>query len=209
LRADKTASTHKINWVQSLLKRNLKPALEIVEEVDLKKWKDRERYYIQYFKDKGHDIINHTIGGDGLTMGNQTSFKRGMVPYNKGKGGVEIRCIICNTKFKVRPSAAKNKKYKCCSKECGRIYRSNYLNKGTFKKGLSPWNKGLNGYAVNSKNCVSVFQIDCDTKAIIGEYRSISEASRCLKINAVSISNVINGKSKTSGGFKWERNIMV
>lgn len=41
----------------------------------------------------------------------------------------------------------------------------------------------------------------CKETGII--YKSISEASRATNISVQSISNAINGKSKTAGGFHW------
>ena len=42
-------STHRDNWINKLLSRNLKPEMEIIEEVS-DNWADRERWWISHYK---------------------------------------------------------------------------------------------------------------------------------------------------------------
>lgn len=70
-------NTHKFNWIKSLTRQGLRPELEIIEEVPIKAWKERERYWVKHYRKLGNKLTNATSGGDGLTMGNQTSFKVG------------------------------------------------------------------------------------------------------------------------------------
>lgn len=79
--------SHKRNWINSLKKKNLKPILEIIDEVSDTEWQFWEHYWIIQFKAWGFNIVNHTNGGEGLTMGNETSFKKGFTPWNKNKPG--------------------------------------------------------------------------------------------------------------------------
>lgn len=76
-------NTHKFNWIKKLRNKNLKPTLEIIEKCSINNWKEREKYWIKYYLDAGTKLTNKTDGGDGLTFGNQTSFK-------KGEGGKEV-----------------------------------------------------------------------------------------------------------------------
>lgn len=187
MRIDKTACSHKINWVQSLLKRGLKPKLEIIKKVPMDEWKEWERYYINIYRDKGK-LTNCKDGGEGSSRGNKTSFKKGIRPWNTGTRKKKT-CAICGELFEVSPTG--NKKYKCCSMKCSCVYRSNNPNKGCFIKGQE------------AKNKVVVLQIDSKTNKVLNKYNSIKKAQAALGIG--HISSVINGKRNKAGGFKWKR----
>lgn len=70
-------NTHKRNWINTLRDKGLKPNFFIIDKVDVKEWKYWEKYYITLFTSLGAKLTNKTDGGDGLTFGNQTSFKKG------------------------------------------------------------------------------------------------------------------------------------
>ena len=64
-----------------------------------------------------------------------------------------------------------------------------------------------NGLSITDKNKFKskrVAKIHPKTNKIIKIYNSINEASKDLNCSHNSISNVINGKSKTCKGFKWK-----
>ena len=70
--------TYKRNWINKLRQENKKPIFEIIEETDIDIWKEREKYWIEYYVNNGAKLVNSLNDiGKGLTMGNQTSFKRG------------------------------------------------------------------------------------------------------------------------------------
>ena len=77
--------SHKRNWINSLRNQGLKPVMNILDEINESEWKYWEKFWIEQFRQWGFDLVNHTSGGDGLTVGNQTSFKKGSIPWNKGK----------------------------------------------------------------------------------------------------------------------------
>jgi hypothetical protein len=60
-------STHKINWIKSLIKINRNPELLIIDEVDICDWRFWEEYWITQFRCWGFKLTNLTSGGDGLT----------------------------------------------------------------------------------------------------------------------------------------------
>jgi predicted GIY-YIG superfamily endonuclease len=66
--------THKRNWLNSL---SSKPILEIIKEVSIDEWQKYEKFYIEYYLSIGCKLVNWGDGGEGLTYGNQTSFKKG------------------------------------------------------------------------------------------------------------------------------------
>lgn len=76
----KDLGTHKRNWLNTLTE---KPILEVIKEFPKDEWQKHEKYYIEYYLSLGCDLVNWGDGGEGLTYGNQTSYK-------KGQGGKKI-----------------------------------------------------------------------------------------------------------------------
>lgn len=68
---------HKKNWINSLKKLKLKPIIDVIDIVPINEWVFWETYWISQFKSWGCNLINYTMGGDGCTFANQTSFKKG------------------------------------------------------------------------------------------------------------------------------------
>lgn len=58
--------TAKSNWIEEILKEGMTPRLEVLETVKPREWKERERYWIQFFRKTIPDLNNMTDGGDGL-----------------------------------------------------------------------------------------------------------------------------------------------
>ena len=190
--------TYKHNWINSLRKIGLKPIFEIIDEVDIKEWKEKEKYYIKHYRDEGCNLVNHTDGGDGLGFGNQTSFKKGNKSWNYGSR-MRKKCIICEKEFEVAPSRCDY--YKCCSRECGNKYKKINKNMHRFYKGhLS--NKGIH-LPKNTINSKPVLQLDITTGEMINRFPSAAEAERQLGIKQNNITSNTNGRSKSAGGFKW------
>lgn len=75
----------KTTWLLDLYTQNLKPDMEIAEEVDMSEWKEKEKYWIDYYKSMGCDLVNSKSGGNGLSVGNYQTFKKGNIPWNLGK----------------------------------------------------------------------------------------------------------------------------
>lgn len=73
---------HKLNWINSLKNKGLKPILELIDIVPIDEWVFWETYWISQFKSWGFNLINYTNGGDGSTFGNQTTFKKGNIAFN-------------------------------------------------------------------------------------------------------------------------------
>jgi len=83
--------THKTNWLKSLFNKGLYAEMELLDEVLESEWIFWERFWINQFKVWGFNLVNHTEGGDGLTMRNSGSFKKGHKPWNSGSKGIKIK----------------------------------------------------------------------------------------------------------------------
>lgn len=208
--------TYKRNWINSLKIQNLKPNFEIIDEID-SDWKFWEKYWISQFKVWGFSLCNYTLGGDGLETSNQTSFKKGQIPWNKGKGNMKT-CIICKNQF----TSCKSAKKLTCSKFCEKEYRKKNQSNTTFKPGFIPWNKGKTGYSTTKKgqkvsdatkeklrtiaigNTYRRKQVKQYTKnmKLLNTFESVTQAKQLTGIKAIG--NVLTGRCKTAGGFIWQ-----
>jgi len=55
---------HRGNWIKSLLNKNLKPVIDLLEIVADKDWQFIEQYWIAQFKAWGFNLVNLTKGGE-------------------------------------------------------------------------------------------------------------------------------------------------
>lgn len=55
---------HRANWIKGLQTRNLKPLIELLEEVEDQNWQFWEKYWISQFKTWGFNLVNLTEGGE-------------------------------------------------------------------------------------------------------------------------------------------------
>jgi len=167
--------THKRNWINSLRSQGLKPKMNILDEIDESEWKYWEKFWIEQFRQWGFNLVNHTSGGDGLTVGNQTSFKKGQKPWNYGTA---------------KPKLLKGNKGKT----------ENSI-KTQFKKGHIPWCKGLK--RGTSHRCMTVLQYDLQDN-FIKEHISCTHAAKELGCIPENIRRACTGLSKTAKNYKWK-----
>ena len=189
--------SHKRHWINKLKKEGLKPKMKILDEVLESEWKFWERFWINQLKQWNFNLVNHTSGGEGLTLGNETSFKKGNIPWNYGTAKPKI---LKGNRGKTENSV-----------------------KNQFKKGVKPWNKGVTGYNTSRKgkplqkeikekisNTLkgkpsnkkrNIKQLDMN-RNLIKKFSSITEAK--LETGIKGISNVLTGRAKTAGGYLWE-----
>jgi len=70
-KCDKRYNTYKVNWLNKLDKLgildNLK--IELLEECDEIQLNEKEKYWIEKFKQNGNKLVNLTDGGDGIGSG--------------------------------------------------------------------------------------------------------------------------------------------
>ena len=102
--------THKFNWIKTLKDRGIRPIMEIIEEVSIEIWKEREKYWIMFYLEQGFSLTNCTTGGDGLTFGNQTSFKKGHKVWLGKKHSEETKKKISkNNYLRGKPNSRRRK----------------------------------------------------------------------------------------------------
>ena len=95
-------NTHKRNWINQLRSNGYRPELLVIDEVNLEEWVFWECFYISLYKSYGFKLVNYTSGGDGLSIGNNHTWKNGNIPHNKG-----VKCSE-STKNKIRNKLIRN-----------------------------------------------------------------------------------------------------
>ena len=64
LNFSKKENGYKNNTIKKILKEGKKPIIKLIEEVDLDNWAEREKFYINDYRDKGYNLCNITDGGE-------------------------------------------------------------------------------------------------------------------------------------------------
>lgn len=67
------ATFHCPVWIRTVLKTGHRPVLKILEKCKMEEWKERECYWINYYKNMGCDLTNNKGGGDGADFMNDHS----------------------------------------------------------------------------------------------------------------------------------------
>ena len=215
--------THKRNWIDSLKKQGLKPIMEVIDEVSIDEWQFWEHWWYLNLISWGFDMVNHTSGGDGLTFGNDTSFKKGqgakaIKAFDKSGNLIGEYDSITQASIQTGiDDSGISKALKGTQKTAGklawflqeeevnidiineRFSKKKVINTGQFDKGSIPWNIGKK-YSRKGK---TVLQYDLEGN-FISEYSSCHEAALAVNGSEDSISACCRGINKTSKNFKWK-----
>lgn len=139
-RALHTGCPHCYNWQRQMQRSGVMAEVEILQDgiEDRAELRDAEEHWIAYFKFVGCDLTNIRNGGQGGWIG---QWKKGNVPWNKGKAGTyktrshldkgltrawnrgaDRVCPTCGGTFHRKPSDPQV----TCSRSCrrGKFYRA-------------------------------------------------------------------------------------
>lgn len=172
---------------------------EILEYCEKDKLIEREKYYFDLLKpfkeNNGYNILRNPIKNGWINASHSeeskkkmSESKKGIIPWNKGKKGVQICSDETRQLYSDQRRGENNSFYgKTHSEET--------------KKKISRRNKGSD----HSYEYKSVVQIDKNTFEVIKIWDSISDVYKFFNvINFSNISKVCNGKQKTAFGFIWK-----
>lgn len=230
----KIEKSYKANWINSLLKINQKPIIELVDECNVDNWEIIERYWIAQFKAWGFKLTNHTEGGENSGSRLNKPWSELQRLNNKiARTGLPVKHTIEGEQNRIkgrRKYFDDNKKLILqydlegnfikewesavdAGKELNILYPN--INASCKKSNLIAY-----GYLWKYKEKEIINKIQkyivtpkINSKAviqlnkqneIINEFKTILEAHRTTGILNTSISNCLGKKSKSAGGFKWE-----
>lgn len=170
----KRYKNHNCNWIQSLLKQELLPKMELLDCIeDADNWEWLESYWISQLKDWGFRLTNLTDGGDG----------------NKGQ-------VFSRESIQKRADKNRGQKRTEEFKE-----RHSKLLKGKPKTDKAK--ASIRAVVVKNQGR-KVVQLQLETLEFIKEWECIVDAARFYRIDASSLANCCKGKYKKSAGYMWK-----
>ncbi len=195
----KRETTKKGHWIKKLCKLGLLPILEILKETNIDEWSYWETFYIKQFTDNGSVLLNYDKNGLGTSNGLNKKTINKLREYNTIKiiqydlSGIKVNEFKSLREAERKTGINHGNISKCCN--------------GVFKHtgGFIFKNDNYNGVIeqVNNPNGIkkTIIETDVDGNEI-AEYKSISEASKLIKIDAGNISKVCNGiRKKTNNRY--------
>jgi hypothetical protein len=205
------------SWIKSLLNKNEKPIMEIIDEVDVDEWIFWERYWISQFKTWGFNLVNDTDGGEGQygrIFSNETRIKISL--SKKGKIPKNINILKkCNIKEPVV-------QYDLDGNRINEYESSNYVKEVLGVKNvflvITKKRCSANGYIWRFKSDKltdsEILEIKnkhlklrkkpilqkSKTGEILKEWGSVREVKKIYP----NIMSVLSGNRKSAGGYFWE-----
>lgn len=183
-------TTHCYHWIKQLLKKDLKPIMSIIDEID-GEWEWLEQYWIAQLKQWGYKLTNLTDGGGGS--------------YGNGKWNCKLISIYDLNGNYIQSFSSVNEcaKYLKTSRESvsscvqGRV--KTLMKKYQIKEGISKKNIGkptFKEYQFKNKPEVHWLSkaVKCNEDG--KTFSSQTEAAKYYKIKITSINNVLNGRTK-------------
>lgn len=182
--------THKNHWLKQLYKRGLTPVAEVVEEcLDKISASEAERFWISQLRAWGFKLTNATDGGEGTT-GHRFKLSSGQCVAN----GARKRGKRLSIEHRQKLSAAtKGRPKKPFTPE----HRANIA---AARRGIKMPERSQSYREKISKRM---------KKSVIDQFGTIYESGRLaakkLGLRECCISDVLNGRQKTTGGYVFKR----
>jgi group I intron endonuclease len=214
-------TTHKNTWIKSLLNENLRPIIELIDVVGENDWKEVEKNYISLYREKSHDLLNISEGGDSGSMPGKKRIWRSEEDYNqwlrKVRESAKNRVITDDDRKKMAENCKKTHLGRRRSDETkNKISATKIGDKNPMfgkkhseerKKEISEFHKGKVLSEItkkkigDSKTKKQVVQKNKDDE-IIKIYSSVWEIRTTTKYK--NVNKVLKGLMKHCGGYKWE-----
>jgi len=186
----RTKNNHKKNWFNSLSNKNLKPEIELIEEVPIEEWRFWEQFYISIFKSWGFNLINYTDGGEGYSS-NQLKKLWKTKEYREYH---TKRMIGKNNPFFGKKHTEKTKDI--LRKKCPKRGKENPM---YGKKRTKEENEKMR---LNQPNLKKYIRLDLEG-GIIDEWIGLKYMCRELQLDEAAVLRVIKGKNNHHKGFKF------
>lgn len=169
-------------WIYSLLQKNKRPIIELIEEVEDSLWENREIYWIQYYSPITR-LTNFQLGGGHSNAGKELK--------------EEHRKAISNS-LKGKPRDEETKR-KISESHKGKILSEN------TKQKLRDFNLGKSISLATkirmSKGGVEQYSLE---EVLLNTYYSLQDAATQTGLFKGNISSACTGRLKTYGKFKWK-----
>jgi hypothetical protein len=129
---------HRTNWINSILKKNLRPKIELLDEVD--DYKFWEQHYISLFKSWGFKLVNGSECGEDCSKVNSLEqLEKRRIKWS-GSGNPKFNSKRIG---ELNPFYGKKHEKETIDKMKNKIFTNETRKKmSDAKKGVIPWNKG-------------------------------------------------------------------
>lgn len=187
------------SWIKTLDKLELLPEIDILDECSEDNWEFVEQYWISQIKAWGFPLKNINPGGNNNDFEFYSKIHKNKVlsQETKDKISISLKGKKHSEEWKIRISnSCKGNKNRGVGFKHSDETKRRMSNSRMIKyEDICLLDKLLNQY--NKK-----------TKEFVKSYGSISSAHEYTNISRTAISNSVNGRSKSAGGFiwKWELN---
>jgi hypothetical protein len=180
-------------WIRSILKDDIRPKLEVLEECPIENWEERERYYIDKYNNG--KLTNIEPGGNSTTIREYSRI--GTTRNAKPIIQMDLDYNIINI-FKSCSEASRQTGFNKGS--LGSACRKN----GSISHGFRwKWESNKEKCNPRDKRFTVVLQYDLNN-IFIKEYSSIKEASEITGLHPASIVNCIHNITTRAGGYFWK-----
>ena len=187
------SKSHKSNWISLLKSKGLKPNIYLIEEdiSTLENAELREIFYIEKYKNEGHDLTNSSSGGSkNKKMSDETKKKMSDAQIERYK---TYTLVISDETKSILSIRAKERFNKEDERNKLRISNKRYEDSKTDEQRLND---------ILIQNSKKVLQYDLDMN-LIYEYPSTKNAEKVTGLNSGNISKCCKHKVSTVGGFIW------
>lgn len=191
--------THKHNWINSLLVKDIKPKIEILDEVLESEWQFWEQYWICLIKSWGFNLVNSTNGGDGhngakATEERKQNVSKALKEYYSNNPSKNVPRIILDKDVLYQKYIVENLSMPKLSEELGVSQKTIFTNLKKFEitKDKNDWKEQL---STTPKK--SVLQYD-----LLGNLVKEWDTLKDIK-GFGNVAHCCRGEIKTAGGFIW------
>lgn len=127
-------------WLRKQIKLGNRLHIKLLENVeDGQDWKERERYWIVRLREEGNDLLNLTLGGEGLSGHSLTPEHRAKIAA-KLRTGSDFVCETCGNAFWRKLYAIARGENRFCSRACYAVSnkgRAKTLPPGMTERGVA------------------------------------------------------------------------
>jgi hypothetical protein len=197
---------HSATWIKSLSDKGVLPIMVEIERVFDDSWKDREKYWIQFYREK-HDLTNILDGGqDGPNDETLLKMKESIRKhYDSILKPVNQYDLDGNFIKKWKSSVDASNELKINNSNINIVCKGIRNKAGNFMWRYDDNCENNVGEYVKQPNYneKKILQSTIDDN-VIKTYNNTKQASIETKILRTSIVNCLQNRTKTAGGYKWK-----
>lgn len=196
---------HSYYWIQSLLKKELKPIMTIIDETE-ENWQELEQYWIEQFRQWGFNLTNITTGGEGAFGAGQWNNESVSVFE---KDGYFIKSFISHKECANYFKTSSTNVTRAAGGHVRLMLKKYQVRQGITSENIDPYNC-TRPYIWSNKPIIywTSRSILCIEDNI--EFSSISSAATHYNVGITSIANNLKkmkGKLKNGKSFRYTQSV--